>query len=351
MEITSAAALGSWARRRHPLNHRPPGTPRLCGTPRPDARPPAGRAGVLFFAALVTVTLLLAEFVPVTGARAEDGPQFSELVVTMLPEYDQPRILVIFRGELPADTPMPLKTLLRLPNDANVTNTCSLKSPGDEQICAPSTSQPEGDYQIVTYDLTTPLMYVEYYYGAFSGAGARSANLSFWPPYPAKNLELAIPVPTDATDFNVSPAPTRTANDQGAKHYIYDFENVPSGTPINLALTYSRPTDEPWSPPPQQDSATALDPNDDGGLPSDAILFLALAAALSVAFLGYNTLGRRVRFDLGLAKAPRPEEVGPHRTRPAATYCRHCGTPLRQGTGYCSSCGSEVSLISRKSRE
>jgi len=282
------------------------------------------------------------------AAKAEGGPTFTEMVVTVLPEYDQPRVLVVLRGELPADTPLPAQVSLRLPADATVTYACSLKPPNDDRICEQPTSAPDGDYQAVTYDLTTPVMYVEYYYGTFAGAGKRSTDFSFWPPYPSKSLQLAIPAPSDATDFNVSPAATRTANEQGAKHYIYDFENVPSDKPINVQLTYARPTDKPWAPPAQQEAATtAAGPNDDGGVPSDAILFLALAAALTVALVGYNTVGRRIRFNMGLVGSPRHEDADGGLSPTAPTYCSHCGVPVRQGAAFCFDCGRPFRLAPR----
>jgi len=281
----------------------------------------------------------------VPAAMAQAGPTFTEMVVTVLPEYDQPRVLVVLRGELPADTPLPAQVRLRLPNDATVTFACSLKPPNDDRICGQPTSEPDGDYQAVTYDLTTPVMYVEYYYGAFSGAGPRSTDFSFWPPYPSKSLQLAIPAPSDATDFNVSPAATRTANEQGAKHYIYDFQDVPSDKPINVQLTYSRPTDEPWAPAQPQDAgATAVGPNDDGGVPSDAILFLALAAALTVALVGYNTVGRRIRFNMGLVETPQHEDADGGLRPAAPAYCSHCGVPVRQGAAFCFGCGRAFRL-------
>lgn len=285
---------------------------------------------------------LLATFPVAQTTSAQEPPRFESLVVTVLPEYDQPRVLVIVKGELPAATPLPLTARIRVPDDATVTNTCSVKEPNDEEICTEFTSQPEGENQIVMYELSTPTLYIEYYYGSFSGAGPRSADISFWPPFGAQKVELAIPVPSDATDFNASPAPTRTMDDQGSKHYLYNFDNVSADAPINVTLAYSRPTDEPWAPPPQsqQGSApTTPDPNDDGGIPRDAVLFLALAAALTVAFIGYNTVGRRIRLDMGLVQTTGPP--GP-RERPTVVHCGGCGAPSRRVAGYCSSCGREL---------
>src|SRR3990172_163612 len=285
-----------------------------------------GRSKLLSAVVIAFVLALAFQALDVPTAKAESGPTFTEMVVTILPEYDQPRVLVVVRGELLADTPLPAKVRLRLPNDATVTHACSLKQPNDDRICEQPTYEPDGDYQAVTYDLSTPVMYVEYYYGTFTGAGQRSTDFSFWPPYPSKSLQLAIPAPSDAADFNVSPAATRTANERGAKHYIYDFQDVPSDKPINVQLTYSRPTDEPWAPAQPQDAgATAVGPNDDGGVPSEAILFLALAAALTVALVGYNTVGRRIRFNMGLVETPQHEDADGG-VRPAApAYCSHCG--------------------------
>src|SRR3972149_8437587 len=195
----------------------PPGHPR-----RPRTHIPLwlGRPRLLPAVAVAIALALALQALDVPAAKAESGPTFTEMVGTVLPEYDQPRVLVVLRGELLADTPLPAKVRLRLPNDAAVTHACSLKQPNDDRICEQPTSEPDGDYQAVTYDLSTPVMYVEYYYGTFTGAGPRSTDFSFWPPYPSKSLQLAIPAPSDATDFNVSPPAPRTANEQGAKHNI-----------------------------------------------------------------------------------------------------------------------------------
>jgi len=342
MKITSAAAPGSLAR--------------LGDATEDFSRPLARRlqtwathARTLLSAAVLAVAVLAPGFTSAMGTRAEGPPQFDELVLTVLPEYDQPRVLVIMRGELPADTAMPLAVQFKVPSDANVTNTCSVKVATDEQVCTQATSQPDGEFKIVTYEVSTPVMYVEYYYGTFSGAGARSTDLQFWPPFPAAKLEIAVPAPTDATDFSASPAPTRTVDDKGAKHYIFNFQNVATDAPVDVTLSYSRPTDESWAPPsqPQQESgSTSVDPNDDGGLPQDAILFLALAAALAVAFIGYNAVGRRVRFDMGLTEASRPETAGGPSGRQPMIYCRSCGEPSRRPAGYCAACGRELRTAS-----
>ena len=338
MEITNVAVVGFRTGRRDATELSPrPRAWRLLTQKAP--------ARILLFAAVLAVAVLARGFISPIGTRAEGPPQFDELIVTVLPEYDQPRVLVIIRGELPTDTAMPLTVQVKVPGDANITNTCSTNVATDEQVCTQATSQFDGEYKVVTYDLSNPVMYAEYYYGTFSGSGARSADLEFWPPFPAANLEIAVPAPTDATDFNASPAPTKTVEDKGAKHYIFNFQNVATDAPVAVALSYSRPTDEPWAPPrqPQQESgSSSVDPNDDGGLPQDAILFLALAAALAVAFIGYNAVGRRVRFDMGLTEGSRPETAGGPSGRQPVTYCRSCGEPSRRPAGYCAACGREL---------
>src|SRR3972149_8628516 len=146
-----------------------------------------GRPRLLSAVVIAAGLALALQALDVPAAMAESGPTFTEMVVTILPEYDQPRVLVVLRGELPTDTPLPAQVRLRLPADATVTFACSLKQPNDDRTCEQPTSEPDGDYQAVTYDLTTRVMYVEYYYGTFTGAGQRSTDFSFWPPYPSKS--------------------------------------------------------------------------------------------------------------------------------------------------------------------
>ncbi len=123
-------------------------------------------------------------------AGAESSPQFTNMAVSVMPEYDQPSVLVSYRGDLSPDVSLPLQIRLRLPGDAEVAQVCSITQPDEEHICQEYSTDPDGEYLAISWEATTPIMYVEFYYGSFSGAGQRSLDFNFWPPYPVDNLDL-----------------------------------------------------------------------------------------------------------------------------------------------------------------
>src|SRR3989304_1741634 len=95
-ESTPAISSQTSATRRHRRRSRSH-IPRWLGGPR------------LLSAVVVAFGLALAlQALDFPAAKAESGPTFTEMVVTVLPEYDQPRGLVVLQGELPPDTPPPV---------------------------------------------------------------------------------------------------------------------------------------------------------------------------------------------------------------------------------------------------
>ncbi len=269
-------------------------------------------------------------------ASAEGSPQFAGMAVSVMPEYDQPRVLVSYRGELNADVSLPLPVRLRLPADATIEHVCSIKQPGEEHICQPYATDPDGQYLAVTWETVTPTIYTEFYYSSVSGAGQRSLDFNFWPPYPVKILDLFVLEPTDATDFSLSPAPTDSVEEQGFRHHSYSFQDVSADEPISIQITYTRPTGQPSAQP-----RTAAAADDGGGIPQSVTLTLGLAGAAVLAFVLYRVFVRRfgIRVVALSRQAPGEDDAA---GGPGTFFCHHCGGRVRPEFAFCPSCGQEV---------
>jgi hypothetical protein len=225
-------------------------------------------------------------------AGAESPPQFTNMAVSVMPEYDQPRVLVSYRGDLNADVSLPLEVGLRLPADASIEHICSIKQPGEEHICQPYSADPDGQYLAVTWEAVTPTMYVELYYSSVSGAGQRSLDFNFWPPYPVDNLDLFVLEPMDATDFTLSPAPADTLEEEGS-------------------------------------------------IPQSMVLTLGLAGAAVLVFVLYIAFARRFRIRLIAVsgRAPRGDEAA---AQEDMFFCRQCGGKASRQFAFCPACGQEM---------
>lgn len=273
-------------------------------------------------------------------AAAESPPRLTSMAISVMPEYDQPQVLVSYRGEFNSDISLPRQVRLRLPADATIEHVCSLKPPTDEHLCQPYTAEPEGQYLALSYETITPIIYVEFYYGSVSGAGQRSLDFTFWPPYPVQSLDLFVLEPQGATDFTLVPAPADTVEEQGFRHHTYTYEDLSEDKPVKIEMSYSRQTDQPSVP---LRAAAAAGADDNGGLPQGVILLLGLTGAAVLGFAFYSAFGRRFRIRVlpHSQQAPRDEGTPP----PAgAFFCRHCGHRVGREFAFCPGCGQEVRL-------
>ena len=276
----------------------------------------------------------------VTGST----PQFTTMTVAVVPEFDRPRVLVTYQGELAPAVTLPLKMQIRLPSDAEAPYVCSRGPTDDEQPnCVQATTTTEGDDLLASFEVTTPRLYVEYYYGAISGAGQRDLSFTFRLPYPVQQLDLFMQQPQDATDFKLEPAATKSFSEQGFQHYIYSYTDVAADKPIAVRMTYVRPTDKPQVDPnaPTDAEAAPSQEAEGSGVSPAAVGVLAIAGLAALAVALYRPVARRLR---------QPDFAGAAQAIGAATaaagFCRHCGQRLRQGATFCPACGQQAQLPS-----
>lgn len=294
--------------------------------------------------ALLSLALVLVAAAGVRQGRAAaaTSPQLTSMAVSVMPEYDQPRVLVSYRGEFDADVALPLEARLRLPADASIEHICSIRPPNEEHICQPYSADPDGQYLSVTWEAVTPIMYVEFYYGSVSGAGQRSLDFTFWAPYRVQILDLFVQEPMEATEFTLSPAPDDTVEEQGFRHHSYTFQDVSVDEPVSIEMVYTRQTSQPSVPP---RAAAAAD--DSGGIPQGVLLSLGLAGAAVLAFVLYSVFARRFRIRLVAYSGQAPRDEGTA-ARTGTFFCRQCGGSVQQGYAFCPACGQETKGPPRK---
>jgi hypothetical protein len=272
-------------------------------------------------------------------AAAQNTPHFTNLSVSVMPEYDQQSVLVSYRGEFDPTVALPLDARVRLPADATIEHICSIKEPEEEHICQPYSADTDGQYLAVTWEAITPVMYVEYYYGSVSGAGERSIDYSFMPPYPVDNLDLFVMEPATASDFTLSPAAADVEEGQGFRHHSYSFQDLPADEPVNIGMSYKRESDQPARPP--RDAGAADVSDSSSGIPQGVIYALSLAGAGILAFVVGSVLVRRFRVRAVVVAGQAPTGTGAAPTGDAFA-CGHCGSAVRQGSSFCPGCGQEA---------
>ncbi|MCL5958274.1 MAG: zinc ribbon domain-containing protein [Chloroflexi bacterium] len=300
------------------------------------------------------MALVLVFLTPVSGA--EDGQtRIKSFKISVEPEYDEPRVLVVYQGEFDDKASFPKIVKFRLPKDAEVGQVCAL-SEKKEHLCQLYETKKGEDFIELSYTLPIPTFYIEFYYNPIQSEGAREIGFSYAHVYPADKVDVEVQQPLRSTDFSVYPNPLSTSSDnQGFKYSNLSFENVRADQKLDLKISYTKQDKNPSVPKAKQGSGAPA-----GGSGLDVNVWLILGSSVALAGVVYVGLSRRSR-----QFAPHPARVA-SRAAPATQYNRQPGpeprsgsrkgrkldqlmqvAQARQGAGFCSGCGNPLEVGDR----
>lgn len=297
-----------------------------------------------WIAALVVVPL----FLQAGGAAAqtEDETRVQTMTVSILPEYDDPSVLVMAQGEF-SETFSPQEVEFALPPGAEVTQACALTKPDYEHLCQPYVLS-EGDNSLMLrYTLPLPTFFFEYYYNPVADPAApRNVEYRLQPTYPVDSLVLEVQEPLRSSDFSLQPPSDEVFSDnQGFRYYYYDYEALTPDEPVSLNITYLKSDGQPSVQPRAQAGASGVATEDDGGLNR---VFLVVVSLGIVGLLAFLAFGRRAGLRTAAAGLVPSSSSSPRATRtpanpdgapPGRSFCAGCGQPLQKSFRFCPSCG------------
>ncbi len=265
----------------------------------------------VLIALLLVSTLGVAQQVPVVIERLE---------ISLWPEYDDPRLLVIYRGELAEDPQSSLA--FTIPSTAQV-HAVAHVGPAGTLLADDWQLLPNDDGQIVLFTPGSRRFQLEYYDDVLGTAPERSFVFRFRSErYEIKNLEIEVQQPLRATAFQASPAlEPQGVDTRGFSYFGRRVGAVPPGTLIEQRVSY-RKTDT---------------------LPSlrlaarSSFVWIAVGAGLGVAALGvvsFIWFWRRRRIAQTTAQGR------------LARFCAQCGYCFRADEQFCPQCGRQRALYS-----
>lgn len=272
-------------------------------------------------------------------AQAQPSPVFSELEISVWPEYDRPEVLVIYRGQFAADTPLPVAVEIRIP--ARVGQPYAVARVTDEgrRLNQEYTTHIEGDRLVVSFELPTLGFQLEYYdLLPTDENGRRSYAFTYVADYPVETLDLDFQMPAMAEGFFLTPAaPLAVQEADGLFYHLVRAGPMAQGEAKGWTFTYRKADSSlsvEWLAPTPTPNAmvTAKGPVH----PATWLLLIAFVA-LVVGMAAFR-LGRRTR------PASRPS--GQAQRSPAvadeAFFCHRCGVQLRPNSEFCHRCGTAV---------
>jgi len=304
-------------------------------------------------AAVLAALLLLS----VAGsAVAQQDVHVQAMTVSLWPEYDQEGVLVIYRGSLAEDVPLPVTLRFLIPKEAGKpAATAGIDATGQYRYRSYQLAD-AGEFLEVSYSCPYREFQMEYYYNPLMVTDTlRSFVYQFRADYAVDDLTIEVKEPAGAQNLSLTPVATGTGT---------DFDNLPlqkyalgafaAGQTFQFSASYEK-TD-----PRLTSEILGLQPPgtaqfEDVAQPSgsqNVVAYILLGAA------GTLLLGAAVYAIVQGRKRPKPQPVQARSTRskprraaprraaqPGAGFCHQCGTRLKPGAQYCAKCGAKVKRV------
>ncbi len=294
-------------------------------------------------------------------AEPQSNLSIKNAKVSVWPEYDDPRVLVIVEGEFAGDANFSQQVKFRIPKGAEINQVCALRKPADEHLC--QLYEVSQDGEALSYTLPIPTFFLEYYYQPPQGQSDRRLEYSFDSYYPVGKLEVEVQQPLRSSNFDLSPKAAGVLSDKnGFSYYQYRYDNVAPNQPIKLSASYTK-----------SDSRPSVEKQKPGGASASANDFnLPLLGAFGAGLMGL------VAFYAIKSRQPGPVPAPAHPAaanaavrrasptvppKPAARtgrasrsvagtgvldaparrfYCTQCGTAIQLDDNFCPKCGQKA---------
>src|SRR5215813_12421765 len=170
----------------------------------------------------------------------------ARLRLSIWPEYDDPRVLIMFRGEMTPRQAFPASITLPIPKGAEIIG-AGMVSEQNELLLHPHQVLPGNTQDTLQLNLPVPRFFVEFYYNPFTTSGPEKRFVYPAPTtYPIELFEVDIQQPLKSTAFTLDPAPMeRTTDNQGFTYHQFTYRDVGKGQSQTFTIAYTKTQSTP----------------------------------------------------------------------------------------------------------
>jgi len=286
---------------------------------------------------LPLIILLLA--VPLTMAQ-EPASTLDSLYVAFWPDYDDPSVLVLMTGTLPADASFPAEVTIPIPPKAEINAVARI---GEEGM-ADTEYQVEGD--MLTLITPDPRFRVEYYAPYEEDGDSHIFDFAWNADFDVQEFIAEIQQPVNATSLTTQPeaANVDTSPSDGLTYHALPSRALPAGTPFEMSFRYDM-ADPGLTAGASAQTASGTTPATDASSGIDWLLVVAGVAivglVIAVTWLVATRNGGKGKTRRS-GKSSKPLKPNPKERSAQAKFCHNCGTKSEKGDIFCRSCGSEL---------
>lgn len=308
---------------------------------------------------LATCSLLLLTILLLPrSAEAQEAPTIQQLRIQVMPEFDDPRVLVIVQGRLGADrAAFPQEVTFYLPAEAQINQMATMDVATGQTAPQPYETSPhltDPRWTAVTYTLDNAHFFYEFYYTPYATGANKQFTYTFNSPLPVDDLLVEIQDPRTAEAFTLEPdANTSRVDNFGLTLHQFPLGALAAGEDAVIDITYTKDDPTPsvsreevmamQAPGPVDTAVTdptfapAANPPNQSNQSAENIGAIALAViggVVTIAVFGRYLWLRRQN----ATQMPALATAGPQR----AKFCPYCGAALKSDSRFCHECGEAI---------
>lgn len=187
------------------------------------------------------------------NAATSTGLSIGRMKVSVMPEYDDPSVLVIYDGRFVDASSYPIKTSFLIPKGSVISDACSLSHEG-QHFCQLYKTVSRGSYDEVSLILPYPNFYLSFHTPRLdTRIETKSIDYRVKANNAVRTLEIEIQQPLRSAAFKVVPpmgATTLQSNGstsliRGFNHVVYKIEDVAAHQEYGFLISYSKSDPNP----------------------------------------------------------------------------------------------------------
>lgn len=292
---------------------------------------------------LITFALLVGYPWGLVAAQTEPGIQVDFVNLTLLPEFNQPSVFVVYEINLDESITLPQELIFQVPFDAQVFNVINF-TPDHRPVEIAYHETHIGEWKDVQFSPTYHHIHIEYQDPNLVREGdQRSFELKWLSLYAVTSLSVRVRQPLGASEIiSDPPLAQSTESSEGIGYYVAEFGAIPAGQLFNFSFSYTKDTGNPNYPSLPVEAAMPFDESAPGrtASPLRIILWIFTAAVAVLIMVGvyYNWF----RIYLANRNERVVQGVGIMNPEKQAIFCHECGMRSRIEDSFCSNCGTEL---------
>ncbi len=187
------------------------------------------------------------------GSGTDNSLNIGRLKLSVMPEYDDPSVLVIYDGRFADASRYPIKTSFLIPKGSVISDACSLSHEG-QHFCQLYKTVNRGSFDEVSLVLPYPNFYLSFHTPRIdTGIETKAIDYRIKVNNAVKTLEVDVQQPLRSSAFKVVPpnGATKTQSEgsasliRGFHHEVYKIEDVAAHQERGFQISYVKKDPSP----------------------------------------------------------------------------------------------------------